>query len=193
MDEALKRINENKISKEYWLNLSYLNLTKIPDEITDLTHLEILNMNNNLITSIPSGIFDNLTNLQEISFSLNKIQSVPPNLFDKLDKLHWLSFHCNNLKTLPYELFINNSNLKAFYISGNEIQYLPKLPKKLIYLRTTMSEQWILNTIHLKDKVLEELVYCPDNIFLDNNEKVGGCKFYDTWEHFNNTSKSLSK
>ena len=62
INEARKRIRENKLKESNSLDLSYLRLKEIPTEIAKLTHLKVLNLNHNNLDEIPNEIL-NLSNL----------------------------------------------------------------------------------------------------------------------------------
>ena len=67
INEACKRIRENKLKESYSLDLSYLRLKEIPTEIADLTHLKVLNLDHNNLDKIPNNILF-LSNLQVFEF-----------------------------------------------------------------------------------------------------------------------------
>jgi len=106
------------------LNLSYQNLTSIPEYIFKMKNLEILKLDNNLISTVPSAIA-NLSHLKVLILSSNKIQELPRELAE-MKSLQKLDVSWNDLKTLPsnfYKLFttekeryyiINSKNLKIY-------------------------------------------------------------------------------
>ena len=67
INEARKRIRENKLKESNSLDLSYLRLKEIPTEIADLTHLKVLNLDHNNLDKIPNNILF-LSNLQAFEF-----------------------------------------------------------------------------------------------------------------------------
>ena len=67
INEARKRIRENKLKESNSLDLSYLRLKEIPTEIADLTHLKVLNLDHNNLDKIPNNILF-LSNLQVFEF-----------------------------------------------------------------------------------------------------------------------------
>ena len=69
--EALDRIAECKRTGSKILDLSFLGLTKIPIEISELIWLEELDIYNNKITKIEG--LENLSNLSSVELHNNKI------------------------------------------------------------------------------------------------------------------------
>jgi len=106
------------------LNLSYQNLSSIPEYVFKMKNLEILKLDNNLISTVPSSIA-NLSHLKVLILSSNKIQTLPRELAE-MKSLQKLDVSWNEIKTLPsnfYKLFatekeryyiINSKNLKIY-------------------------------------------------------------------------------
>jgi len=106
------------------LNLSYQNLSSIPEYVFKLKNLEILKLDNNSISIVPSSI-SNLSHLKILILSCNKIQTLPKELAD-IKSLQKLDVSWNDIRTLPsnfYKLFrtekeryfiINSKNLKMY-------------------------------------------------------------------------------
>ena len=58
------------------IDLSVKNLNYIPDSISLLINLQVLNLHNNNIDDIPNFIWS-LTNLQNLNLSYNKLTNIP--------------------------------------------------------------------------------------------------------------------
>jgi Leucine-rich repeat (LRR) protein len=120
------------------LNLSFNNLTTLPEGVNDLTNLETLTLRGNQLITL-KGI-KNLTNLKYLDLYNNKLTSLEgieylTNLvwlrlsnnqlislkgIKNLTNLKWLGLSNNKLTTLP-EGIENLTNLKELYLSDNPI------------------------------------------------------------------------
>jgi Leucine-rich repeat (LRR) protein len=138
-----------KLKKLY---LPYNKIANLPEEIGELSELEILDISNNNISDdgIPNSL-NQLINLKELSFSENHIQKFPKTIgslicleklqlrgkydfqtFDSviddignLVKLEVLDLSDNNITTLPKSIG-RLSKLKNLDLSGNNLESLPE-------------------------------------------------------------------
>jgi Leucine-rich repeat (LRR) protein/PKD repeat protein len=94
---------------------------RIPDELGDLTELELLNLaQNSLEGQIPETL-SNLTNLQTLFLGPNNLTGSIPNTLGDLGELRILSFADNELEgCIPEELF-NLTNLTTLNLRGNDL------------------------------------------------------------------------
>nr|AAZ16352.1 variable lymphocyte receptor B [Eptatretus burgeri] len=86
------------------------------DKLTKLTHLELWN---NQLQSLPSGVFDKLTSLTYLHLCCNKLQSLPHGVFDKLTKLTTLVLYNNQLKSVPDGVFDRLTSLQHIWLHDN--------------------------------------------------------------------------
>ncbi len=93
LKEALERIREAKRSNSSWLDLSRLELTEIPSEISTLTQLTNLDLQKNRLTEIKS--LEQLTLLTELDLSENKLVEIKG--LEQLTQLINLSLSRNQL------------------------------------------------------------------------------------------------
>jgi Leucine-rich repeat (LRR) protein len=100
------------------LYLSNNNLTYLPKEIGDLTTLEELLIDQNRLAGPLSKEIGKLTNLYVLDMSQNLISSIPPEI-GQLKKLKILDLNTNNLTTLPEEIFELEDNLEHLNLYGN--------------------------------------------------------------------------
>src|SRR6266571_5954237 len=62
------------------LDLSQLNITRLPEELRELTHLKRLNLSNNQLTRILPEELGQLTDLQRLDLHKNQLTYIPPEL-----------------------------------------------------------------------------------------------------------------
>lgn len=105
------------------LELSHLNLKKIPDCIQRLSHLEILNLVDNELREIPEWIGE-LSTLKKLIAVNNKIKKIPESI-EKLESLEFLDLAVNELEQLP-ESIGSLISLKELLIYTNRIKRLPE-------------------------------------------------------------------
>ncbi len=115
------------------LELGRNKILEIPEAIAQLTNLKILNLGRNLIRKIPEAIAQ-LTNLQELYFSENQITEIPEAITE-LSKLTKLSLFNNQIKKIP-EAITNLADLTTLYLNGNQITEIPETITKLPNLKT---------------------------------------------------------
>lgn len=103
-------------------------LQEVPEELTELTNLEVLNLAWNRIELIPDSI-SSLLNLKELDLIGNKISHISKNI-GKLPSLIELDLSFNCLETIP-ETIGDLSSLKVLKLIRNNITRLPESLKLL--------------------------------------------------------------
>jgi hypothetical protein len=131
-DLILRGIEQNRLNGYTDLHLSDTNLTSLPPEIGQLTHLELLSVTGNSFTSLPPEI-GQLTNLKVLNLKGNKLTSLPPEI-GQLSHLELLSVQGNNITSLPPEIG-QLSNLLRLDLSYNQLTSLPPEIGQLSKLR----------------------------------------------------------
>ncbi len=124
-----KLIPSSNISK---LDLSNQGLTKIPEEIFELTNLQSLNLSNNKLSQVSADI-TKLKRLRKLDISNNNIT----NFYSKicqLPKLEVLNANNNHIKTIPIQIK-SLTELKVLSIANNSLSILPNEIKELKKLR----------------------------------------------------------
>jgi Leucine-rich repeat (LRR) protein/cellulose biosynthesis protein BcsQ len=154
---AIERVQKAQEEGLAYLDLSELELVKIPDSVGELKQLESLDISNNIITDLVG--LENLSNLKVLSISKNLIKEIQS--LDNLKSLRELDASFNEISSFKglehlgklNQLFINNNKISD--ISG--VEHL----KSLKQLDLSYNEIVDLNGIDLLD-YLEEL-YVSNN------------------------------
>lgn len=143
------------------------NLTTFPEEIFELAEtLEILDLSNNLLTSLPKELC-RLTKLKIAFFSNNRFPSVP-NSFKECHNLYMLGFKSNQIET--FEEDILPLSISWLILTDNKLQALPssmgnlhKLQKcalagnQLVKLPEEMAKCQNLELLRLSANQLDEI------------------------------------
>jgi hypothetical protein len=139
--------NQETINSVTELNLSELNLTVLPFEISSLTALEKLDLEKNKLIELPDWI-GSLIALKDLDLTENNLTKLPdsignlialkvlilkdnkltklPETIGKLTALTWLHLENNKLKTLP-ETIDKLTSLEWLFLKNNELIKLPKM------------------------------------------------------------------
>jgi small GTP-binding protein len=95
----------------------------LPDKITRLKNLKILDLSYNKLKVLPEEIAQ-LKNLRVLDLSYNELTEVPP-VIAQLKSLTQLSLSYNNIEELPQEIF-QLKNLTFLNLSFNQLTELPQ-------------------------------------------------------------------
>ncbi len=135
-DSVALNLDFNGNCKIIYIDLSNLQLSKLPESVTNLKNLEKLFLEKNNLIELPKSI-ENLRNLNELNLDKNKLTSLPNSIIN-LTNLEKLYIQENLLEFLPDD--INNLyNLKALWLNSNE---LISLPKNIVYLKN-LNDLWL--------------------------------------------------
>ncbi|XP_056383100.1 malignant fibrous histiocytoma-amplified sequence 1 homolog [Hyla sarda] len=113
----------NRLQELRVLILSKNELTDFPMEIQSLIHLEKLELNQNKIQTIPTGIFLNLKDLKHLKLNNNRILQLPTDL-GSCSKLQYLNLSHNLFIDFP-DCILKIKSLKEVYLENNKLQKLP--------------------------------------------------------------------
>jgi hypothetical protein len=109
------------------LNLNNNALVSLPDEIfRDLINLETLELDNNILKNLSPGSFTGLNKLRHLSLEDNYLECLPETVFHNLTTVYTLSLSHNRLKHLPQALFKNLSKATEINLTNNQLESLPK-------------------------------------------------------------------
>ena len=121
--EALQRIEQARKDNSTELDLSYLELTEIPEAIASLTQLRELTLSNNQLRELPEEIAS-LTQLEYLFLPGNKLTVFPEDIVS-LSQLQGLYLHDNQLTALPEEI-ASLTQLRELTLSNNQLRELPE-------------------------------------------------------------------
>jgi len=146
---AVQRIKEFSTGWVSVLDLSNLNLVKLPEELWALKHnITALYLHNNQIYSLSSEI-KKLDGLHSFSIGNNLVTSLPDEICD-LNSLYWLDLRNNKVSSLP-ENFQNLRNLHHLLLEGNPLSIPPEILQK-----TTEPQTILKYYFSLQKKLLNE-------------------------------------
>jgi internalin A len=160
---ALDWIDQAYKDKYEILDLSGLKLTTLPVEISKLSELKALKIDNNFLTFLPPEI-GNLRNLSSLLASHNQISSIP-NSIGKLSNLRRLDLAHNKIEELPVEIF-DLVNMEFLYLQDNQLTIIPQEIQKLKALRILDLDENYLDSLPQQIGELFEL----ETLVLSNNE-----------------------
>ncbi|MEG4627854.1 leucine-rich repeat domain-containing protein [Microcoleus sp. w1-18aA5] len=195
-EEAVRRIEwaaEKKLKK---LDLSRLNLKKLPPEIAKCTQLEtlllakwddeVVDLFGNKLTEFPNAVFE-LTNLKILNLRGSRIPSIPEAV-RQLSNLTELNLSCNQITSIP-EAVGQLSNLTELDLSCNQITSIPEWLGQLSNLKSfslsfnqiTSIPEWLGQLSNLKSFFLSsnQITSIPEavgqlpnlkNLSLDGNQ-----------------------
>jgi internalin A len=105
------------------LDLSSRELSVLPEEISQFTHLRELSISNNQLTSLPEWI-GQLVNLRRLELDSNKLTSLPESI-GQLHNLQSLRLYNNRLTSLPKAIG-QLYNLQSLILDNNQLTSLPE-------------------------------------------------------------------
>ncbi|MEZ8061774.1 MULTISPECIES: leucine-rich repeat-containing protein kinase family protein [Vibrio] len=103
------------------LDLSGNQLSDLPAELSQLTHLRIIFASNNLFTHLPD-VLGTLPKLEMVGFKTNQIKTVSEQSLPT--QLRWLILTDNEIEALPISLG-ERPRLQKLALAGNKIRVLP--------------------------------------------------------------------
>jgi hypothetical protein len=129
------------------LDLSNNRLTSLPKELAKLTKLKIIFASNNCFTTLPE-VLGQCDNLEMVGFKSNQISYIPKNSLPQ--KLRWLILTDNRIETLPDSLG-ERPRLQKLALAGNILTCLP----------STLDQCCNLELVRISANNLTE---CPDQL-----------------------------
>ncbi len=103
------------------LVLSNNNLSRLPEEFSQLKKLKVVFFNNNAFETFPT-VLAKCPNLSMVSFKSNKIRTLKEGVLSPV--IRWLILTDNRLESLPADIGKLNK-LQKLMLAGNQLQSLP--------------------------------------------------------------------
>ena len=133
MSDSLEEDVRLNVDGKKELSLKGRKLAQVPDALTKMTDLEVLDLSDNELAELPEGL-KNLNQLRTLVLSGNKLEELP-RIVCQLKTLTTLDAAYNRISRLP-ESISNLNQLIALNLSYNELEEIPKNLCKLKNLNT---------------------------------------------------------
>ena len=105
------------------LDLSAMQLARVPEEVTRLARLQMLYLSDNALTNLPAGV-GALGGLTYLNLDRNRLAALPESMGD-LRSLRWLRLNQNQLVALPGTVGAL-AQLQRLYLRDNRLRTLPE-------------------------------------------------------------------
>ncbi len=154
------------------LSLRNKQLSVFPKEILELRNLEYLDLEGNVIESLPEDI-GKLNSLTELYLVRNQLSALPKN-FATLKKLRILGVSGNKFKMVPGEI-LQIEKLETLDISSNSLNDLPAELGKMKFLKVLSLQRNLIAHIPavlLKMPQLERLYLIDNPLSMEEVEKL---------------------
>ncbi|XP_044012047.1 toll-like receptor Tollo [Aphidius gifuensis] len=123
-NNRLRALHPNSLQNVSSLQDLHLNgnqLTVVPNALRATPFLRTLDLGENLISDIPSGIFDHMTQLYGLRFTENHLVNLTKDIFDKIKELKILNLSRNKIQSIESGAFDGNKNIQAVRLDGNQL------------------------------------------------------------------------
>lgn len=88
---------------------------------SDLGAVQTLNLQENNISKIEAGAFDNMPSLTRLNLSGNHLETLPSDLFNRTRGLQEIYLRNNKLYQLPLDIFAQLSSMQVLDLSNNQL------------------------------------------------------------------------
>lgn len=130
------------------LKITNNKISDISSVFSNITSLQVLDLENNEISILTGSEFENLTSLLELNLAMNRIQEPIMQIMPD-NKLRNLYLHSNNIKAINSDLFKTLHNLETLDLSFNHIDNIHYKNFQSLYgLRILNMSSNILTTIY---------------------------------------------
>lgn len=139
------------------LDLSYNNITELPDFLSGCHQLRTVFASNNCISSLPEPLFANdRGSLHTLQLGYNRITRLPAMVKKRLP-LRELFLQSNQIEDLPEHFFYACESLTLLNVAGNKLRTLPIVPDGV----RCQLERLYATENALTDRVLDTLINLP--------------------------------
>ena len=106
-----------------WLNLYDNNLTILPTGVFEgLSKVTSLTLTGNPLKTIKTGAFKGLNSLTKLDLRYMQLATIEGGAFNGLSNLQWLNLYDNRLTTLPTGMFKGLSKVTSLTLEGNSLK-----------------------------------------------------------------------
>jgi len=184
--------DKNEGFKVINLDISSNDLLTIPNEIFDLTQLQMFYCHNNQIKEIPKEI-GNLTQLKKFFCGINQIKEIP-NEICNLTQLKKFNFGFNQVTKIPKKICLL-TQLQVLGFNNNMIQKIPKEICKLFNLQHLNFNCNLVTKIPKEIKYLTQLQIfsCNKNAIKIIPNEIGNLTQLQMFDCFENQISSIPK
>ena len=157
-EHAGDQIKDNKLVIDLYDN----NISSLASGVfSNCPELIEVRLSFNQISSIAAGAFSNCPQLQDVDLSHNQISSLPVDVFSNCTELKWVWLVYNQLSSLGSGLFSNYQELMLVDLSYNQIRWLgTAVFKNCPMLKVDLKNNYITSV------KADEFVNCP---YITNN------------------------
>jgi Leucine-rich repeat (LRR) protein len=127
LDLSSNRFESLNFSFHNFVALKYLYLNQNRLVFLEEKILLVLDISNNLLTSLEQNIFRSLINLEYLNISSNKLNEINFDQFASLVNVGTLDLSNNSLEYLHPKTFENSHHLQDLYLHMNRIKRIDKL------------------------------------------------------------------
>lgn len=130
---ALRKFDYAKSNSLEELNLSQNQIVSInQNTFLNVPYLTLINLDNNLVSSIHPNAFAKLSNLQDVTLAYNNISNIPRDLFQNNTEILSINLSNNPLKEVDFNL---NADLEKLVLRSCQLQtFTENFAKNLILL-----------------------------------------------------------
>ncbi|XP_066518454.1 slit homolog 2 protein [Hoplias malabaricus] len=95
--------------------------TQVPLELSNYKQLTLIDLSNNLISTLSNSSYSNMSELLTLILSYNRLRCIPVKAFEGLKSLRLLSLHGNDIAVIPEGAFKDLSSLSHLALGANPL------------------------------------------------------------------------